>query len=210
MGKAVADFFWPKGGWKRGFHYVKHRLRRLPDPPHRIARGIFAGVLVSFSPLFGFHFFVAAFLAWVMRGNILASLLATFFGNPITFPFIAITSFQTGHFLLGLTHPGHEDGGSSIMISFLDAGRDFKDNLYALFTDADADWTKLGNFYDEVFLPYLIGGIIPGLIAATVCYYFSLPLIQAYKNRRKGRLKAKFAAIKEKAAHKAEAAKKHD
>jgi hypothetical protein len=30
--------------------YVMHRLRRLPDPPHKIARGIAAGVFVSFTP----------------------------------------------------------------------------------------------------------------------------------------------------------------
>ncbi|HKK86405.1 MAG TPA: DUF2062 domain-containing protein, partial [Roseovarius sp.] len=81
--KAVADFLWPRGGWTRAFHYVKHRLRRLPDPPHRIARGIFAGIFVTFSPFFGLHFFLAASLAWVMRGNIVASLLSTFVGNPL-------------------------------------------------------------------------------------------------------------------------------
>ena len=42
---------WPKGGWTRAFHYVRHRLRRLPDTPERIARGIWAGVFVTFHAL---------------------------------------------------------------------------------------------------------------------------------------------------------------
>ena len=50
--QAISDFVWPKGGWARAFHYVKHRLRRLPDPPHRIARGIFAGIFVTFFTVF--------------------------------------------------------------------------------------------------------------------------------------------------------------
>ncbi len=198
--KAVADFFWPRGGWGRAALYVKHRLRRLPDPPHRIARGIFAGVLVSFTPFFGFHFVAAALVAWVMRGNILAALLATFFGNPLTFLAIATISLQTGHFLLGQSGKLSEELHRSLGGKFIDAGNDFKDNLFALFTGDVAHWSKLHVFYDDVFLPYMVGGIIPGLIAGIACYYFSLPLLIVYQNRRKNRLKKKWAELKKKAA----------
>ncbi len=209
--RAVAEFLWPRTGWSRAFQYVKHRLWRLPDPPHRIARGIFAGVFVTFSPFFGLHFFLAAFLAFVMRGNIVASLLATFFGNPLTFVFIGAASLQTGHFLLGMRNmPDKEEIHSSLGEKFVNAGRDLKDNFIAIFTDDTAHWTELQIFYDEVFFPYLVGGIIPGLICGLICYYTSLPVIQAYQNRRKGRLKAKLLALKEKAAAKADAKKKAD
>ncbi|WP_294624207.1 DUF2062 domain-containing protein [uncultured Roseovarius sp.] len=208
--KAVADFLWPRGGWTRAFHYVKHRLRRLPDPPHRIARGIFAGIFVTFSPFFGLHFFLAASLAWIMRGNIVAALLSTFVGNPLTFVPIAASSLQTGYFILGLGTPLGDTVERSLGGKFVDAGRDLKDNLWAMFTEETADWSHLLLFYDEVFFPYMIGGLIPGLIAGLVGYYVSLPVIQAYQNRRKGALKAKLAALKEKASHKADARKKPD
>lgn len=203
--KAALRFFWPKSGWTRAFQYVQHRVRRLPDPPHRIARGIFAGVFVTFSPFFGMHFFLAAGLAWVMRGNIVASLLATFVGNPLTFLAIGAASLQTGYFLLGIRHvPDFEEHGT-LGTKFVDAGRDLQDNIWALFTDDRADWMRLEVFYDEVFFPYMVGGIIPGLITATAFYYLSLPVIQAYQNRRKGLLKAKIAALKDKATEKASA-----
>mgnify|MGYP006888799612 CR=1 FL=1 len=41
-------FFWPKGGWKRAFHYVNYRLRRLPDSSQKISRGIWAGLFATF------------------------------------------------------------------------------------------------------------------------------------------------------------------
>ncbi|MCX8509052.1 MAG: DUF2062 domain-containing protein, partial [Rhodobacteraceae bacterium] len=90
--RALTELIFPRGGWKRATQYVIHRLRRLPDPPHRIARGIFAGVFISFTPFFGFHFFGAIAIAMVLRGNVLAALLATFFGNPVTTPLIALGS----------------------------------------------------------------------------------------------------------------------
>ena len=80
--RAVVEFFWPRGGWKRAANYVKHRLRRLPDPPERIARGIWAGVFTTFTPFYGLHFLFAGLLAFAMRGNIFAAMLATFFWQP--------------------------------------------------------------------------------------------------------------------------------
>ncbi|MEM8773577.1 MAG: DUF2062 domain-containing protein [Pseudomonadota bacterium] len=203
--KAALRFFWPKSGWSRAFQYVQHRVRRLPDPPHRIARGIFSGVFVTFSPFFGLHFFLAAGLAWVLRGNIVAALLSTFVGNPLTFVPIGAASLQTGYFLLGLRGVENLENNGSIGSKFVDAGRDLRDNIWAVFTDDRADWTRLSVFFDEVFFPYMVGGLIPGAIVALLFYYLSLPVIQAYQNRRKGRLKEKLAALKEKAAAKAAA-----
>ena len=53
--RAVVEFVWPRGGWARAFHYVRHRLRRLPDSPERIARGMWAGVFAAFTPFYGLH-----------------------------------------------------------------------------------------------------------------------------------------------------------
>lgn len=208
--RTVLDFFWPRGGWTRAFAYVVHRLRRLPDPPHRIARGIFAGIFVSFTPLFGFHFLAAAGLSWVLRGNVVASLLATFVGNPLTFVPIATSSLQTGYFLLGRNTDGGAELHRSLGGKFMDAGEDLRHNVTAIFTGDTADWSHLLLFYDQVFLPYLVGAIMPGTVAALLGYYFSLPIIQAYQNRRRGALKAKWEALKEKAAAKADASKNHD
>lgn len=208
--KVISDFLWPRGGWARAFTYVKHRLHRLPDPPHRIARGIFAGVFTTFTPFYGLHFVVAAFLAWVLRGSIPAALLGTFFGNPLTYVPIGVVSLQTGHFILGGTGPGEDEVRRSLGGKFLDAGDDLRNNFLAMFSKREVDWHSLHVFYDEVFFPYMIGGIIPGIITALICYYLSLPVIQAYQNRRKGALKAKWAALKEKKALKADAKPKQD
>lgn len=198
------DFVYPRRGWGRGFSYLKHRLRRLPDTPEKIARGIFAGVFVCFTPFFGLHFFAAALLAMILRGNVVASLLATFFGNPITFPFIAVVSMKTGHFLIGETYSAEES--RSLYQNFRGAAADVKDNFLAIFSDRTADWSQLGQFYHDVYLPYLVGGLIPGLIAGIVAYYMSVPVIAAYQKRRKGRLKKKLEQLRSKAAKAADEA----
>jgi uncharacterized protein (DUF2062 family) len=197
--RIVLEALWPRGGWARAARYVSHRVNRLPDPPHRIARGVFAGVFVTFTPFYGLHFLIAAAIAWVMRGNIVASLLATFFGNPLTYVPIGVVAMETGYWLLGLDKTMQH---GSIGEKFVGAGSDLWSNIVAIFTPDRADWSELTLFYHEVFWPYLIGGIIPGLLCALAAYHVSLPLITAYQNRRKGVLKAKLAALKAKKAAK--------
>lgn len=204
--QVVAESFWPRGGWGRAAMYVKHRIRRLPDRPDRIARGIFCGVCVSFSPLYGLHFLAAFLLAKLIGGNILAALLATFFGNPITFPFMAAIALKIGYWILGLEvdpvvaetlrEGGAEEMSSSLMTKFSGAFADLGSNFVALFTDDVANWHRLEVFYDQVFLPFLVGGIVPGILTGLAAYYITLPLITAYQNRRQMKLNKKIEELR--------------
>ena len=195
--RSIGEFLWPRGGWARAFHYVRHRMRRLPDTPERIGRGIWAGVFATFTPFFTLHFLVALIIARLMQGNILASLKATFFGNPLTYVPIGVVSLKTGSFLLGIDaeNPVHR----SFLGKFVDAGEDLRRNFVAMFTGGEPDWHGLEIFFQQVFYPYLIGGLVPGAITATVMYYISVYLIRAYQKRRRNRIKAKFRAIKQQA-----------
>lgn len=182
----LKDAVYPKGGFKRAVLYVVHRLRRLPDKPHRIARGVFAGVLASFTPFFGFHFLFAAGLAWIIRGNILASLLATFVGNPLTLPLIAITSLKTGHWLLGIDVPLTF---LTIVAAFSAASVELWENIRAMFTSEPTNWASLKAFFQTFFWPYLVGGILPGLAVSLLFYLATIPVLGAYQMLRAGKLR---------------------
>ncbi len=186
--RVIGESLWPRGGWGRAAKYIWHRIRRLPDPAHRISRGIAAGVFVCFTPLYGFHFFTAAGLAWLMRGNILASLLSTFFGNPLTFPLIATVSMNFGTWMLDRPSVPFK----RVFRAFSNASVELWANFQAIFTSASAEWSRLGIFMDAIFLPYMLGGLIPGLIAATVAYYLANPVIASYQRGRIHALKERF------------------
>ena len=188
MAEWAREFVYPRGGFRRAAQYVTHRLRRLPDEPHRIARGVFAGVFVSFTPFFGFHFLSAALLGWVLRGNILAALLATFVGNPLTTPIIAITSVELGHRMLGIDAPMDV---KSIIAAFTNAGAELWGNARALFTADVAHWENLGTFFRTIFWPYLVGGLLPGLAIGLAFYWATIPIVRAYQKIRAGQAQAR-------------------
>jgi hypothetical protein len=174
----MGEFFWPRGGWKRAGNYVLHRLRRLPDSPERIARGVFAGVFVSFTPLFGLHFLSAAAIALAYRGNILAALLATFVGNPVTFPIFATLSLETGYWLLGAEY---RMPLAEVMPAFGDATAQIWRNAVLILTGVTTEWGPPMLFLQKVFLPWLIGSILPGTAVGLAFQFASLPLIRAYQ-----------------------------
>ncbi|MCC6007204.1 MAG: DUF2062 domain-containing protein [Rhodobacteraceae bacterium] len=181
----LARAFWPRGGWRRAASYVMHRLRRLPDSSEKIARGIAAGVFVSFTPLFGFHFLMAAGIAWLLRGNILASLIATFFGNPITFPIIAAVSMELGSFMLD--GPEVMKSGTKLTQGFVDGFGELRRVIVATFTGDPVNLRGLSVFFNQLFLPYLLGGLLPGAVTAFIMYLICKPIIHAYQARRRER-----------------------
>lgn len=192
--QALSQSLYPKGGWRRAATYVLHRLRRLPDPAHKISRGIACGVFVSFTPFFGMHFIFAALLAWVVNGNLMAALLSTFFGNPLTFPFIAAVAMETGSLILGqpvIPLP-------AVLGAFSEAAVEIWHNFMSVFTPEHAHWTGLRHFFSRVFLPYLVGGLLPGLLSAIAFYFLSNPVLAAYQKARVARLKRRFAKKREK------------
>lgn len=173
-------------------------MRRLPGTPEQIARGIMAGAFVVFTPFFGLHFILAAVLARIMRGSIIASLLATFIGNPLTYVPIAFIALESGHFLLG-TRRTHGEINDSLFARFGNAAGDLWHNFKAIFTDDRAQWHELEVFWNTVVWPWTVGGILPGIICGIVCYYLSVPVIRAYQNRRVARLRKKMDKLRRQA-----------
>ncbi|HEY0275651.1 MAG TPA: DUF2062 domain-containing protein [Paenirhodobacter sp.] len=198
---------WPRGGWGRGLQYLRYRINRLPDKPERIARGIFAGVFVSFTPLFGLHLGLCIGLAWVMRGNILAAFIGSFFGNPVTIPIIAVASIECGRRLLGVT--ARPVGNEHVLETFARAFDDLRHNLVALFTHDPTKWTGLRDFWEAVFLPYLTGGVLLGAMAGLICYAIALPLVRAYQTRRQAKLRKRLEKIRAKIAAQTPVTERH-
>lgn len=184
----LKELLLPKKGWRRALDYFIHRVKRIPDTPHKIAIGIATGVFCSFTPFFGLHFFLAAFVAYIFKGNIVAALFGTFFGNPVTWPFIASFSVKLGQIILGYPVTNFE----TFLDHFVEASDATIQGVKSLFGYGESDWALLYSFFRELFLPYFIGGFVLGLIAALFTYFVFRPIIYAYKVTRKKKKYKKF------------------
>ncbi len=182
----LREMVYPQGGFKRATRYVIHRMRRLPDSPHRIARGVFAGCLIGFLPLPGMQFLGAWGFARLIRGNVLAALLGTFNSNPVTTPFFAVGAITLGHWMMGGQTPLTSE---AIGAAFAHAGTDIWQNFKAIFTHDVAHWGGLLQFWKQIYLPYFVGALLPGIVISLVFYYLTIPLVEAYQKARAARAK---------------------
>lgn len=183
--KVIREFFYPTGGWFRAVTYLFHRLRRLPDAPHRIARGVAVGVFISFSPLFGLHFVLCTAINWLIGGNFIASVIGNWFGNPVTLPLIAYSSVRLGQWILRV--PDRIDLHVLMQIT-TEMSVELWRNCFALFTPARMDWSAFRAFAEVYFLPYLLGGLILGAVFSVASHALTWRAVEAYRRLRVRRL----------------------
>lgn len=161
LSERVRIWLWPRRNWSRSSRYISHRLRRLRATPHAIALGCGLGVFASFTPFFGFHFILAGVLAWATRSSIIASALGTFFGNPLTFPFMWYGAYHLGNWTLGLNPKPRKI--------------DFSGGLFD--KSFDQVW--------PILKPIIVGGIPLGIVAGTIAYFLVRKAAEAYRNKRR-------------------------
>lgn len=164
--QAARESVWPAAGYRRTAAYLWHRLSRMQASPHAIALGFACGAFASFTPLIGLHFVLAGLAAWVLRGQILAALLGTAVGNPLTFPFIWAWAYQLGNMILGraVVHGATDTETMSGMLA----------NGFGMAMD--------------VFVPMLVGGVPAGIIVGIACYFPTKLGIDRYQHARRVRL----------------------
>lgn len=104
--KKMREALWPSMGWRRTFHYYRHRMFRTGDSAYKITAGLAAGAAICFTPFLGLHIIQAAVLAWLIRASLVAGIVGTAVGTPWTYPFMFVASYHVGMWLCGLAGLG--------------------------------------------------------------------------------------------------------
>ncbi|MEX1153678.1 DUF2062 domain-containing protein [Parvibaculum sp.] len=162
--RKLRETFWPSAGWKRAIQYGWRRIWRLSGTPHAIAMGVAAGVFASCTPFFGFHILIAMLVAWILRGNLIASAIGTFVGNPLTFPAIWFIVYEVGRYMVGAPVGADPD-----IAETLQSDRAFDMIL-------------------PLLVPLTVGAIPVGIVLGCVTYVVTRSGVEAYQLRRRRRL----------------------
>ena len=177
--RALVEAAWPTMGWKRAFSYYWHRLQRIPGTPESIAAGFACGAAASMMPLVGFHFLLSALLAWLVRGSVLASAFGTVVGNPWTFPFIWVGTYELGQLFLGTNQDLSGRKPFRTMFSGMaDALRTFDGHLFM-----DQVW--------PIWWPMLAGSIPVAIITGFGTYWLIVNPIRKVQHIRQRRAAAR-------------------
>ncbi len=154
---SLREWVWPRAGWRRVGRYLIHRLARVQGSPEHIARGVAFGIAVSFTPFIGLHVLLAAGLAWIFGGNVIASALGTIAGNPWTFPFIWLITYRIGAVFLGSP----------------DLALD------------EMSWGFIRDHFSDVLVPMMVGAVPLSVGSWCMTYFVLRHLITTYQHRRR-------------------------
>ena len=129
----------------------------MPASSYAISSGFACGSMVSFTPLWGLHFVLAVIFAYLIRGNIIAALIGTVVGNPITFPFIWGLIYKVGTFVTSIKQVN---------------------------TGNKINFEMIVNQTYEIFFPMLVGGIVIAPLVWIITYFIIYSFISSYKHRK--------------------------
>ena len=179
----IRSVVWPERGFRRLFAYLFQRVVRLPGASASIAIGVASGVAASFLPFIGLHFLIAAMLALLLRGNLIASAIGTFFGNPWTFLFIWVSDYRLGLWLL--QQSGYGDQFPALNLQQL--GDVMTIFIHFVTFSGGVDWQRVAEPFEQVFLPMTIGGTVLAVLswfAAFVLCYYAVEWWRAHRAKR--------------------------
>ncbi len=145
IARKIREGLFPEKGWSRAAEYMMARIKRLPDSPKNISFGVAIGVFVSFSPFFGIHVLLAFLIARSLRVNILAAILGTFMGNPVSFPVIAALNFSIGDLFIDVSAEGVSE--TSFLQQLVEVSYAFSGNMSAIMSGADTDFSTILEFF---------------------------------------------------------------
>jgi uncharacterized protein (DUF2062 family) len=179
-GETIRVSLWPRRSWSRSAKYVSKRVLRLTASPHAISAGVAAGVFASFTPLLGLHFIIAFIVAYIIAGNFLAAASGTFFGNPLTFPFIWASTYNLGNFILSGETPDDAAQNAPELkdVSF------FGNGLGGIMDAFIGIW-------DPIIKPMLIGGIPLGIFFGIIGYMLTRWAAGVFNQTRRKRIAKK-------------------
>jgi len=169
--RKLRETFWPSAGWKRAIQYGWRRVWRLSGTPHAIAMGVAAGVFASCTPFIGFHILIAMLIAWVLRGNLIASAIGTFVGNPLTFPAIWFVVYEVGRYVVGAPVAANPDIAETLR----------SDRAFDMIL--------------PLLVPLTVGAIPVGVVVGCVGYVMTRSGVEAYQLRRRRRLAERAQAL---------------
>ena len=174
LAERLRNAIWPARSFERSFRYMILRLWRIKATPHSIALGCAAGVFAIFTPFLGCQMLLAAFLALLFRGSVMASAVGTFAGNPLTYPIIWGSTFAVGNLFLGDSANAEigklSTGAQALGVSISEASPN------GVATAVEGLW--------PILKPMALGALPLGGLTAILIYFIVRRLLQAQHDRR--------------------------
>jgi uncharacterized protein (DUF2062 family) len=146
------------------FKSLAAKLVTLRDTPHAIAGGVAIGVFIGFTPLFGIKTLLSLAIAYLLRCNPIAAVIAVSLHDVVTplWPFLLRLEYDIGFWLL--SNPHHFPP---------------KMEMHHIHVGEMLKWTT----FFHVGFPLLLGSLFLAAPSALIFYFVLLAILKAREAR---------------------------
>lgn len=156
---SLRDFFSNRRSRLRLIAKLRLKLKRMLSlnvSPRVLAKASAFGALIGISPYIGFQTYIAIFCSSYFNLPIYPLMIGVYITNPITIPFIFALTTKLGLIVLGMDSSFSFDWSNVTMSSLLSAGK-------------------------TLFIPFIVGTHLAGIISAVLTYFIVYFLAKRYK-----------------------------
>jgi uncharacterized protein (DUF2062 family) len=146
------------------FKSLAAKLVTLRDTPHAIAGGVAIGVFIGFTPLFGIKTLLSLAIAYLLRCNPIAAVIAVSLHDVVTplWPFLLRLEYDIGFWLL--SNPHHFPP---------------RMEMHHIHVSEMLKWTT----FFHVGFPLLLGSLFLAAPSALIFYFVLLAILKAREAR---------------------------
>ncbi len=139
-------------------------ILNMSGEPKDIALAVAIGVFIAFFPILGTHTVLAFALAWLFRVSPAVTLGATFVNNPWTIVPLYLGSLYCGAFITNANISGVSDELGAYM--------------------HNPRWDIFVKLAKSIGVPFVVGCLVLGVVAATIAYFATKKSVIAYRGRK--------------------------
>lgn len=159
---------------------IKTKVLGVQDTPHRIAFGVFLGLLIGWTPTLGFQILIYLAVATLMRANKVSGVPFVFISNPVTAGPLYYSAWVVGAWLLHLGSPPREPAPAEPE----GIPQEVTDSIWDIGVTEIEFWSRLWHELAAVGIELWLGSLVMGIVTGVPAY------ILTHRAVRRARAKA--------------------
>ncbi len=158
---------------------IQRKILGVEDTPHRIALGVFLGMLIGWTPTFGFQIVIYLAIAAMVRANKISGIPFVFISNPFTLGPLYYWAWVVGAWLLHLGDPPAKPTADAVS----GVPKEVSDSIWDIGVTKWEFWIRLWEELAAIGVELWFGSLVMGVITGVPAYIMTHRAVRRHREK---------------------------